>query len=237
MATPTFSFRRGSARRICVGVIRRHHTNPRFEFHTSGAKKSLCRSGIRAFAPRLICPSGTSHKIPSILSRKNIPLPVFGNQCIYPRIPARLKRGGRVVTDVEAGCDGRECIVRRAMHARTAKACGPGALVAGAKFADDDLQATVTQKPVSPGRARYKPLTPLRRECRYFGFSCSDCAGVLLIFAHWAMGAAKHPAFPAPSRFRGRPTQDSGENAPRECERMSRPQLDAPLSRGMTPRR
>jgi hypothetical protein len=25
---------------------------------------------------------------------------------------------------------------------------------------------TVTQKPVSPGRARYKPLTPLRREGR-----------------------------------------------------------------------
>jgi len=45
-----------------------------------------------------------------------------------PRIPARLQRGGRVVTDVEAGCDGREGIVRRAMRKRTAKACGPGAL-------------------------------------------------------------------------------------------------------------
>ncbi len=64
----------------------------------------------------------------------------------------------RIVTKRAAGCDGREGIVRRAMRERTAKACGPGALVAGAKLADDDLQVTVTQKPVSPGRARYKPL-------------------------------------------------------------------------------
>src|ERR1700756_1985324 len=62
---------------------------------------------------------------------------------------------------------------------RTAKACGPGALVAGAKFADDDLRATVTQKPVSPGRARYRPLTPSRRECRCFGFICGDYTCVL----------------------------------------------------------
>ena len=35
-----------------------------------------------------------------------------------------------------AGCDGRERIVGRAMRERTAKACGPGALVAGAKPAE-----------------------------------------------------------------------------------------------------
>src|ERR1700756_3565629 len=84
---------------------------------------------------------------------------------------------------------------------RTAKACGPGALVAGAKFADDDLRATVTQKPVSPGRARYSPLTPSRRECRCFGFICGDYTCVLSTIAHKAAGAAKHPAFPAPSFF------------------------------------
>jgi hypothetical protein len=33
---------------------------------------------------------------------------------------------------------------------------------------------TVTQKPVSPGRARRSLLTPSRRECRYFGFICGD---------------------------------------------------------------
>jgi hypothetical protein len=62
----------------------------------------------------------------------------------------------------------------------------------------------VTQKPVSPGRTRYKPLTPLRGECRCFGFTCSDFAGVLLIFAHWAMGAAQAPGIPCALSFRGR---------------------------------
>jgi hypothetical protein len=57
-------------------------------------------------------------------------------------------------------------IAGRAMRERTAKACRPGARMAGAKVADDDLQATVTQKPVSPGRARHSALTPSRRECR-----------------------------------------------------------------------
>jgi hypothetical protein len=33
----------------------------------------------------------------------------------------------------------------------------------------DEAQATETQKPVSPGRARDKPLTPSRREGRSFG--------------------------------------------------------------------
>jgi hypothetical protein len=37
-----------------------------------------------------------------------------------------------------------------------------------------DAQVTVTQKPVSPGRARYKPLTPLRREGRNVRRTLSD---------------------------------------------------------------
>src|ERR1700758_3599303 len=91
-------------------------------------------------------------------------------------------------------------IARGRRHSlRTAKACRPGALAAGAKFAEDDPQATVTQKPVSPGRARYRPLTPSRRECRCFGFICGDYTCALSTIAHKAAGAAKHPAFPAPS--------------------------------------
>src|SRR5579871_6377503 len=55
---------------------------------------------------------------------------------------------------------------------------------------------TVTQKPVSPGRARHSPLTPSRRECRCFGFACSDYACVLLPFAHKAAGAGQTPGIP-----------------------------------------
>ena len=65
----------------------------------------------------------------------------------------------------------------------------------------DEAQGTVTQKPVSPGRARYRPLTPSRRECRCFGFICGDYTRVLSTTAHEAAGAAKHPAFPAPSHL------------------------------------
>jgi hypothetical protein len=93
---------------------------------------------------------------------------------------------------------------------RTAKACGPGALAAGAKPRGMTREATVTQKPVSPGRARRSLLTPSRRECRCFGFSCSDYAHVLPSFAHEAMGAARHPAFPAPSLFEGGRCTHSG---------------------------
>src|ERR1700740_438523 len=57
---------------------------------------------------------------------------------------------------------------------RTAKACGPGALVAGANPRVEEPGGTVTQKPVSPGRARSSLLRPLRREFRCFGFICGD---------------------------------------------------------------
>jgi hypothetical protein len=36
-----------------------------------------------------------------------------------------------------------------------------------------------------------------------FWLTCSDYTHVLVTFAHEAMGAAKHPAFPAPSFFEG----------------------------------
>jgi hypothetical protein len=75
------------------------------------------------------------------------------------------------------------------------------------------LQATVTQKPVSPGRARYKPLTPSRRECRCFGWTCGEYACVLSAIAHKAAGAAKHPAFPAPSSLEGDFWHHSGANS------------------------
>jgi len=57
---------------------------------------------------------------------KNNALPFFGNRTYIPRNSPRSKRDGRVVTDVEAGCDGRKRIVRRAVCKRTAKPCGPG---------------------------------------------------------------------------------------------------------------
>jgi hypothetical protein len=60
----------------------------------------------------------------------------------------------------------------------------------------DDLQATVTTRSWTPGRARRSLLTPSRRECRCFGFICGDYACVLLSIAHKAAGVAQTPGIP-----------------------------------------
>jgi hypothetical protein len=80
-----------------------------------------------------------------------------------------------------------------ATRERTAKACGPGALVAplGQKPG-----GTVTQKPVSPGRARHRPLTPSRRECRCFGFICGDYTRVLISPCTRGCGCSETPGIP-----------------------------------------
>src|SRR6516165_5610422 len=75
-------------------------------------------------------------------------------------------RGVRVVTDVEAGCDG------RGRYRTTSDAGTDGEDVwswhplAGAKFRGMAREATVTKRSWTPGRARRTPLTPSRREGR-----------------------------------------------------------------------
>ena len=97
------------------------------------------------------------------------------------------------------------------MDARCRKTCGHRAddqVVwswrpwAGAKSArrfagDGDSEVMDT------GESSKQPLKPPRRECRCFGFICGDYTCVLSTIAHKAAGAVKHPAFPAPSAFRG----------------------------------
>jgi hypothetical protein len=119
-------------------------------------------------------------------------------------VPSRFHERGasRSSRVLEAGCDGRDCFARRAKRARTAKSCGPGA----PRLASSRQVMTAGDggnNAWSPGRARRKLLKPSRRECRCFGWTCGDYACVLLPFAHKAAGAAKHPAFPAPSVFGG----------------------------------
>ena len=60
-------------------------------------------------------------------------------------------------------------------------------------------EATVAKRNSSPGRARRKPLKPLRREGRMIGHTCGSRR--VLFCCTRAMGASWHPAFPAPSCF------------------------------------
>ena len=81
---------------------------------------------------------------------------------------------------------------------RTAKSCGPDAPTLASSRWDDPLTMVAT-KPGSPGRARRKPLKPLRGEGRIVRLTCGDYARVLFSFAREATGALSTPAFPAPS--------------------------------------
>jgi hypothetical protein len=68
-----------------------------------------------------------SKKFPSINQNKKIFTFVFRKSCQVPRIPARLKRDGRVVADDEAGAVDADGVVRRAASMRTAKSCDASA--------------------------------------------------------------------------------------------------------------
>src|SRR5215467_9080758 len=67
------------------------------------------------------------------------------------------------------------------------------------------------------GESSEKAAEPLRRECRCFDFICGDYTRVLSTLAHEAAGAAKHPAFPAPSFCRGQTFRSLG------CVSVARP--------------
>jgi hypothetical protein len=123
------------------------------------------------------------------------------NQRHFARVPPQHEGRMRIVTKRAAGCDGRGSY-RSTSDARRGRRRRVGLAPyqwQALSLCLNEAQATVTQKPVSPGRARYSLLTPSRRECRCFGFTCSDYARVLFAFAYGAMGAAEHLAFPAPS--------------------------------------
>src|SRR6266566_2680966 len=70
---------------------------------------------------------------------KNIPFCNHPKSVASFRYPASSKRGVRVVTNVEAGCGGRERGSGRLARARTAKPCGPGAATLALSERNDPL--------------------------------------------------------------------------------------------------
>ena len=62
--------------------------------------------------------------------------------------------------------------------------------------------ATVTKRNSSPGRARRKPLKPLRGESRVIS-GVLVVTTVCLLPMHTGCGCSGHPAFPAPSSYEG----------------------------------
>jgi len=118
---------------------------------------------------------------------------------IYFSHPGSAKRGGRVVTDVEAGSDG-----RFRLRLTSAGRSGRQNRVVPIPRRWDQAcgtfipQATEARKPGTPGRARIS-RKPLRRECRLFRLPCRCLrAQSALLFARKACGCGQHPVLPAP---------------------------------------
>jgi hypothetical protein len=68
---------------------------------------------------------------------------------------------------------------------------------------NDSRESDGGKRARSPGRARDKPLKPLRRKRRTVRQTCGDYARVLPSFRTRGCGCGEHPVFPAPSYFRG----------------------------------
>jgi hypothetical protein len=124
----------------------------------------------------------------------------------------------------------------RTAPTRTAKACGPGTRCWCQAFAEDAIgptgrrciakfhEATEARGNSSPRRARHKPSNHCAGKAGLFPASpvvfplCIACA----MFSTGAMGAGRHPVFPAPSSFGGRRMRTNlGRIAPREREIVS----------------
>jgi hypothetical protein len=108
------------------------------------------------------------------------------------------------------------CVAWRAAQARTAKPCGSDPPTLGSSFAAI-RKAMVANRP-GHQEERGAAVNTIAQGMSMFRLSCSDYACVLLIFAHKAAGAAKHPAFPAPSAFGGHRLRNNPDApASREC--------------------
>ena len=157
---------------------------------TAGSGTCLRHPFGRAFA-RPVC-STPSHRFPSRSSpsgksfrvirscvktlRKKYCSSVFQKYMVLSARPASL-RGVRVVTNVDAGYDGRFGFARRARTKRTAKSRGPDPPTLGSsspgRLQGRSSRATVAIKPGTPGRARIS-RNPSCRECRRFRRTCGD---------------------------------------------------------------
>jgi hypothetical protein len=134
----------------------------------------------------------------------------MANQRYDPHRPVSARGADRDRHEREAGCDGRCWYRRRAMSV----ACGEGVWSwhpwAGAKSPDDDLEATVTIRSRTPGRAR---IAQGRPDVSVEPVVTNSCA---FLTAHEAAGAASARSSLRPLPFEGEVRNSSGAIAPRE---------------------
>src|SRR6266851_3826088 len=116
------------------------------------------------------------------------------------------------------------------MLKRTAKSCGPDASTPASSFAEASRPNRVFDQAISaddgdkkarsPGRARRKPLKPLRAGMPGESGATVVTNSCAFYFCTRGCGCGGHPAFPTPSVGR-RIHGQLGRIAPRECGRVS----------------
>jgi hypothetical protein len=92
-------------------------------FSLRDARRSLGRARIRSSWDAIARAHFSAKRLP--ICRLQFVFLFFRIHAIDSH-PASMTRGVRVVTNVEAGCDGRVDAVRRTASMRTVKSCGPG---------------------------------------------------------------------------------------------------------------
>src|SRR5882724_990825 len=166
--------------------------------HSSRSKEVFSRP-CRSKASTL--PDGQITKKLSSPLAKNIPLSLSGKSSLQARpVPSHHEGRLAIVTKRGTGCGGR---LRRS-RTRGAR-CGRRSRVVPTPRRWRQVSRELFprgdggKQARSPGRARRKPLKPLRRECRVMPVcTCGDYARVLFHFAREAAGAlrARHSLRP-----------------------------------------
>jgi hypothetical protein len=127
----------------------------------------LCKAKVRTLQKTKFASPINADSTVQSSAKKYFTPPVGQIISTSPRHPASIRgafrdRHERWVRDaVDAGGAFDESAVLR-----TAKSCGPDIPTLISSLRDDDLASDGDNKPGSPGRARRKPLKPLRREGR-----------------------------------------------------------------------
>src|SRR3569833_1071709 len=136
-------------------------------------------------------------------------LPCRANHPDASAHPASSERGVRVVTNVEAGCDGHGRCARRAQSTWTAKSCGPGApeLASSLRCSLTSTRTTGAIKPV-PRRSRISRKTVARGRPDV-GRTCGSAACFFVARGPWVRPAPDLPRALSLSRVIDRQSSDA----------------------------
>ena len=135
-----------------------------------------------------------------VLAAKILLFTNIRNCVLTGAVPPPLEGRIAIVTDEEAGCDGRVGVARRAARARTAKSRGPDAPTLASSLEGKAPQRRRGLSSPAPRGERGISRNTIAQGMPGVSAALSLLACVkCTFFARKARGCSQHPAFPAPS--------------------------------------